>query len=563
VKQFKRICLIVGILWLVTQVILLGTVTYLVSKTLSSKSIPEITHNLQAARSLMDWSERGIYYPHILQSGVTVGLSAINLLNDVKIVGISSLAGTETEWQTFETLFGETEHFQQQLRVLQTQLFNQRLIKNLSLNDLIVRINQVDAGISQVLSLKNAIKEAFGFNGKKHVVVLTQNNMELWPTGGYLGSYAEFYVENGAVRNLMFQDIGVPNGEVKGYVKAPEPISQYVHLGGTPGWRLRESNWNPDFPEGAKAIEWFFTEGKVEPIDTLVAINLIPVADLLELVEPLPIDDYGILITKANFYLETQKHTSYAFFDGSTQKRDFLSSFGKRLLETLMDRVQTSGIDMARVITTNLQNKQILVTTKEPQLAALLHTAGWDGSLSQPACPAENPNCLSDFLHINETNVGINKTNCCIDRNLSDEIEILPTVIRHHITMTYINHNPAKPEPPLTWGGGYKVYERLYVPIGSTLVSILENGVAIKTGLIDKSIYADKQVFGFLGLIEGGQTGTYEILYDVPKSGSGQYQLRLVKQSGIDSVPWTITIHREANNFARPILLRQDQWIGE
>jgi len=554
VKKIRNICLIMCGTWLLLQVILLGTAGYLVSKTLSSKSIPEITHNLQTTQSIMDWSERGIYYPPILRSGVTTGLSAINLLNDIKSVGTASLAGTETEWQTIESLFGKTEQFQKQLRVLQTRL---------TLPDLIVRINQVDSIISQVLPLKNSLKDTLGFNGKKHVVVLTQNNMELWPTGGYLGSYAEFYLENGAVKNLSFQDIGVPNGQVKGYVKAPEPISKYVHLGGTPGWRLRESNWNPDFPEGAKAIEWFFKEGNVKPIDTLVAINLIPVADLLELVEPLSIDDYAISITKANFYLETQKHTSYAFFDGSTQKRDFLSSFGKRLLETLMSRSQISGVDMARVISTNLQNKQILVTTKEPQLAAFLHTAGWDGSLDQPTCPDENPNCLADYLHINETNVGINKTNCCIDRNLSDEIEILPTVIRHHITMTYTNHNPAKPKPPLTWGGGYKAYERLYVPIGSTLVSVTENGKAIADNLIDKSIYADKQVFGFLGLIEGGLTGTYEVVYDVPKSGSGTYQLRLVKQSGIDVVPWTITIHRDTNNSVRPILLRQDRWIGE
>ncbi len=375
------------------------------------------------------------------------------------------------------------------------------------------------------------LQTLLGSQSSRHYAVLFQNNMELRPTGGFLGSYAEIWMNQGKMSDIKIQDIYVPDGQIKGYVKEPEPIKKYLFNEEHPGWRLRDSNWSPDFPEAVKAINWFFKEGEIATMDGMIAINLYPITDILRVTGPIILPDYENLeITADTFYQEAQRHAEENFFPGSTQKSNFLSSVGKQLLFTI-----TSHPDviprLIPVIMSHLQQKHISVFIPDA-LENGWQQLGWDGRLRE---------FVSDYLMVVEANVGMSKANCCVDRTLTDDIRVDSAAIGHHISLQYVNHNPVTPQPPISWGGGYKNYLRFIIPSTASVSAVMVNNLSIPTDDIDEELIGDKKSVGFLVLTEGGQQSQVQLWYTLPFKQQS-YSLLFQKQSGISGWPMTITV---------------------
>ena len=154
------------------------------------------------------------------------------------------------------------------------------------------------------------------------ILVLFQNNFELRPTGGFLGSYAMVDLERGVVRNIRVQDIYAPDGQVEGYIEAPPPVKEYLFQSG--GWKLRDANWDPNFPDSAKTIAWFFEKGGYDSIDAVVAINFSLVQDVLRVLGPVELPDYHLTVDENSVYQFAQVQAEKDFFPGATHKSDAL-----------------------------------------------------------------------------------------------------------------------------------------------------------------------------------------------------------------------------------------------
>src|SRR3989344_6988876 len=58
------------------------------------------------------------------------------------------------------------------------------------------------------------------FDNKTYIVLL-QNNRELRPSGGFMGSYARFKVQGSGLKEFTVQDIYVPDGQIAGHIDPP------------------------------------------------------------------------------------------------------------------------------------------------------------------------------------------------------------------------------------------------------------------------------------------------------------------------------------------------------
>lgn len=370
-----------------------------------------------------------------------------------------------------------------------------------------------------------------GMDSKRHYLVLFQNNMELRPTGGFMGSFGEIWLDKGKL-SLQIQDIYVPDGQIKGYVEEPGPIRKYLFNNNHPGWRLRDANWHPDFPKATEAISWFMGEGGLDPFDGYVAINLFLISDMLHVTGPMNLIDYDLTVSPDNFYLEAQKHAEMGFFPGSTQKGDFLRTVGFSLLTYIQQQPKLLA-KMLPILIKQLEEKHLMVYVPKAEMS-LWQEKGYDGGLLQPRV---------DYLSINEANVGITKANCCIDRNLVDEITLSNDLITHNVTLTYVNHNPPKPEPPLKWGGGYKNYMRIMLPKTVTMEYIHVNGKLLPPNQVDIEEFDDHSAAGFLVLTEGGMSSEVTLKYSVPRTDPAvPYSMLFQKQSGVEVWPMKIRI---------------------
>lgn len=366
----------------------------------------------------------------------------------------------------------------------------------------------------------------------KEYLVLLQNNMELRPTGGFLGSYARVSFTDGYLDNVKVEDIYVPDGQLPGYVEPPAPIKRYLNSN---GWLLRDSNWDPDFSQAAPIMEWFFEQGKEPEADGVVAVNLFVAQDLMRAVGPVYLADYQETVTAENLFAKAEAHSEVSFFPGSTQKRDFLSLVAKQLMEKIKAADWRTQIKVVRAIRDSLRRKHILVWVKDNQITQVVRRFNWDGKLGAGG---------GDYLMLVEANLGVNKTNCCLERRINHEVTLMETgELQEKLTINYKNNNPVKPEPPKFWGGGYKNYLRIYLPKAAQLGSVKINQTLLQLTEVNQEMVNDFLVVGFLVEVGGGETGEVTVSYYQPVKDAKVYRLKVQKQSGTSDDPYNLTFH--------------------
>jgi len=280
----------------------------------------------------------------------------------------------------------------------------------------------------------------------KHYIVLLQNNYELRPTGGFMGSYAVLSTQPSGLGEIRFQDIYVPDGQLIGHVDPPLPIQQAFGQG---WWKLRDANWDPDFTVAAPQIAWFFEQGG-EKADGIVAINFSFVNSLIRTLG---------LFRGQDLYNLTQSAAEVNSFAGSTQKSDFLNVVGDTLLQRLENLKISEILPVAKLLWQNLRSGEIMLWFSDPGLEKTVAQRHWDGALT---------------TSVIDTNLGANKANCCVIREIrnSDSLQI-----------TYTNTSPApNPIKPIFWGGNYINYLRIVLPQGTQVqrVRVAEQNLVLK-----------------------------------------------------------------------------------
>ena len=378
--------------------------------------------------------------------------------------------------------------------------------------------------------------------------------------------------------SLSLQDIYVPDGQIQGHVEPPAPIQQAFGQ----GWfRLRDANWDPNFPTSAKTIRWFLEKGKEINPDVLIAINLSTIQKLLTLTGNVKGPTLDMNITADNISLLLQNEIQENFFPGSTNKKDLLTATNQAFMQKLSSLPLKQKIKIIQMIFSELKNQEILINATDPKFQAWLEKKNWAGVLQPAPCTSKVHDCLSDTVAIIESNLGSNKANAFITRHTTHKItkgsssdsvasgdssDVEPTYIHHQITIKYTNTSPSEsPDPPNHHGGDYLNYLRLYIPTSATNIKM--EGFSSDSGpqSSDRTSSDVKPVkittnhdfteVGFFHTTPHQATSSATISYQLPlrhpalDAGSISYQLTILKQPGITSSPQTINLFGKQQNL--------------
>lgn len=416
----------------------------------------------------------------------------------------------------------------------------------------------------------------FGFDHPKEYIVLLQNNMELRPTGGFLGSFARVRVSRGKASLLKVEDIYVPDGQLEGHVDPPWPIQAAFGQG---WYKLRDGNFDPDFPTATKTLDWFFTHGKEKSADGFVAVNLNFLQALLKVTGPIKLVDDTEAVTVDNFYQKTQAAVEIGFFPGSTKKRDFLGSLGRAAMERLVQSPWSDKLRLVRELWSLAQHKQIYVVTNDAAVTALARQLNFAGELT------DIRNTKSDYFSFFESNLGSNKANCCIKRQVKLSMEQQGEEVKHQAVIEFTNTNPATlKDPPFFWGGAYVNYLRIVLPlqasvsavkVGDTILSVPLPAEAIASALkvasasgqskqssflaageaatryvsVERREEKGLQILGFFVLVDALESKAVSITYSIPRADLASGKLVIQKQGGVEPVPYTISKDRTTSTL--------------
>ncbi|MFZ5365810.1 MAG: DUF4012 domain-containing protein [Patescibacteria group bacterium] len=385
------------------------------------------------------------------------------------------------------------------------------------------------------------IPEILGIKERKTYLVLFQNNMEIRPSGGFIGSFGLLTLERGRLLDFEIQDVYFADGQLKGHVEPPPKLKEFL---GTAGWYLRDSNWDPDFPTSAQRAKWFLDKEIGRTVDGVVGINLTVAQRILESIGEIELPDYQEKINSKNFFERAEYYSEAGFFPGSTGKQDFLGQVGRVLFEKIKTADEKTLFKVTQAFFTSLEEKDMMVFLDEPQVALLLAKFNWDGGIKRAKCEAERAKCLEDYLMVVEANVGVNKSNYFLKRSLEQSIKIGEEgKISERLVINYENQSPSEIFP----AGRYKTYLRIYVPEDSLVDSLsiknLFTNEEVGSGKWEVEEEHQRTVFGFLVEVPVGERRKVEISYTLPETESWEeYILFVQKQSGSQKDNFALSI---------------------
>lgn len=377
-----------------------------------------------------------------------------------------------------------------------------------------------------------------GRGEQKTYMVLLQNNMELRPTGGFIGSFALVHFSEGRLLDAPVYDVYSADGQLKGYVEPPEPIRDYL---GEASWYLRDSNWDPDFQTSAERAKWFLGKSLGIPVDGVVAIDLEFMRGLIASQGSLEIPDFEMALTADNFYELIQNEVHKDFFPGSRKKAAVLTAAMNALMSNVLQDVNDKNISLASVALNSLSAKHVQVHLDDPVSQDWVNVLGWAGEATPNGCI---DNCEEIWLGLVEANVGVNKANYFIERRAEMETRWVAGDWEHKVT-TYIKNTAS--------GNGvdeehdYTAYVRLLAPLDVNFDKVvIENNGQRKSLAPEITTLNTRKEAGVLAEVPAGTetkiTFTWIEKAKIDVNRTGKLQLYWRKQAGVTGFPITAKI---------------------
>ena len=392
-------------------------------------------------------------------------------------------------------------------------------------------------------TLAEKLPEILGKTKSQTYLILFQNNMELRPTGGFIGSYGLATFDGGRMSDLTVSDIYSADGQLNGHVEPPAPIKTYL---GEANWWFRDSNWDPSFPVSAARAEWFLDKELGKEVDGVIAIDLHPIKDILKSTGAIFLADFNMDISGDNLYEKTQNEVQERFFPGTYKKASFLTALARVLISDMSKLNKEKKLKILQSVYENLEERHVQIVFHDKLLQKAISSLKWDGEVYEPTC---GKGCYADMVGGVEANLGVNKVNYFIERSTKLEIDITPMEVKRNLTIALKN----TASPSLGLAGKYKVYLRILVTGDSEITSVGEiTGGSILRIPPDIVETKGRKEIGIPVEVFAGQTKNIEFVWKtIPKEGEmvGSYGVYIRKQAGVGDDPFTLEIDSNGLNL--------------
>ncbi|MFA5985742.1 MAG: DUF4012 domain-containing protein [Parcubacteria group bacterium] len=437
----------------------------------------------------------------------------------------------------------------------------------------------------------------------RRYLVLLQNNLELRPGGGFLGQYAVVEVKNGGILSYNIEDSNVLDSTYQSDRLLSLSLQRY--LSDTKKMKFRDSNYSPNFPENvADALHFYALAGRDANFDGVFAVNASLFEDFLTITGPITTteknyEEYGEFtsdgglmklerVAEEPFFRSDERKAcekdlrergvdeehmddlwNACIYDANGKKKklmdhgeevarkNILNAIAKEMMPKL---IKVDNIEpFIMMVTKNLADKDIQLWFKDEKLQQLARNENWTGEVDQ--------NWDGDYVMISDANVGALKSDFYMKRTMEYKVDftgksaeandaavgrmvryITDDVKAQVMGGTFVTDLPLATarmtyENTATeasyFNMDYHSFTRLYVPEGSKWY-VRE---WFEAPGLDNNVFGNKQVYGYKFDVLLGQTIPTMLQYTLPsRITENGYKLKIQKQSGIGTIPLTVTV---------------------
>ncbi len=434
----------------------------------------------------------------------------------------------------------------------------EKLVKSLRDGILPLKENlpKVKELIDRTIPMLRVVPTIVGFDQPKSYLFLLQNNSELRPTGGFIGTYGILTLEDGEIKEFQTDNVYNLDKQTQHVLNEPTPWQLEKYLEQT-DWSLRDINWSPNFPTTAeKAIYMYREENRIlqelkesgelikgegdvvvdtipyQEVDGVIAVTPELIEGLLKLTGPVVIE--GIMFNDDNFKEQLE------FYVGQEYKELGISlAERKEIIKKLADQIKLKLVslpfhqitDILDIVYDALDQKQVLIYAKDSELQKLVLDRGWGGEVKETD---------SDYLFVVDSNLASLKTDQFVNRFIDYNLSWQDNDLVANLILTYQNN------ADFTWKSTrLRTYTRVYAPLGSQLINstgAMENDKIRdpqkRPGEVEITEEFNKTVLGAFISIEPHETGVLTFEYKLPQKiknqvKEGYYSLLVQKQPGV------------------------------
>ena len=386
-------------------------------------------------------------------------------------------------------------------------------------------------------------------NGEtKTFLLLFQNNLELRPGGGFIGSFAILKVRDGSVTAFEVHDSGNFDGRIPDTVPAPYPMPETLKV---KAWKLRDSNYSPDWMTNAeKAVEFYRLGQGEESFDGVIGITTNVLASFLKVTGPVEVPGYPGVYGPENAVLDLEYQVEQGFVEQNIargERKTIMNALGRAVLDKAKDLSLPKKYELFKTVLEDLHRKDIQIAFKDKELQRVVENAGWGGIVDRV--------WQDDYLMVVDANLSALKTDYRMKRSIDYSVDLRPTDPTVTATVTYTH--TAKTKDYMT--RDYQTYLRLYVPEGSWLQTV--------SGNAKPAVYGSelgKKTFGVLVQVPLGTTKSVTFQYTLPKNiDASFYDLKIQKQAGVNDVPVHLKItEKDGSIKEKDFTLNRDTTLG-
>jgi len=491
---------------------------------------------------------------NLLKTGENLSLAAQEIAS-----GVNALLNSQDD------VFMGLQAFQEKLVIAQPRIAQaQASLQNLNLEvlplpnggnitDLEEQLPKIQKALDYFTLLSDSLLEILGHDQWQRYLLVFTNNNELRGVGGFMGSYALLDVDRGRIKNLEIPPGGTydSQGNLMVYQASPKPL-QLIN----PRWEFQDANWSPDFPTTAEKIRWFYEQSEGATVDGVIVITSAAVESMLNYIGPVNLAGYNTIVTSENLEEALQQNIRQARDEGSPTPKQILSDLAPLLLDQITQLDKEKMIGFLDLVHEQLKAKQIVINFSDEDLQQLALALDYGGAVKKSE---------ADYLLIVNSNIAGGKTDQVIDRTYNLTTQVGPNGdIVNTLSLTFEHHGIKGTD--IFTGVQNNNYLRVYVPLGSTLISasgferpnssLFESPPSyykqdVQLASIEQTakfdadtktdIYQDmgKTVFGNWLRVKPGETKTVTLSYRLPfrfgeisSQGKTVHSLLWQKQSG-------------------------------
>ena len=266
-------------------------------------------------------------------------------------------------------------------------------------------------GLNKLDSFFEVVLDILGDKIPRRYLLVFQNNHELRPTGGFVGSMALVDVRNGELVNVEVPE-GGPYDLQAGFHENIIAPRQFWSI--NPNLNFWDTNLFLHFPSSAELMLKYYEKSGGPTVDGLIAVNSSVMVEFLKIIGPIYLEDRGLEINSDNFMIEVQKIVEIT--DKGGKPKAIIGELFSGVLDIIFKDKSLDYLSALSIFNNSLTSKDIQMYFTNSALQGRADAYGWSGAMIDTS---------KDYLAIVNTNIGGSKTDEFVEQNIVHDVEFL------------------------------------------------------------------------------------------------------------------------------------------